>query len=131
MASERILKELKDLQKVRRHHAAPTIVWVELTKEQRTFYRAIYENNIATLLKGSTANNMPNLRNVAMELRKLCNHPFLCDGLEESILSKHRLANDGSASNLAETLLSQSSGKMVLGPDIQAHARGGQASAET
>ncbi|KAG0567323.1 hypothetical protein KC19_7G126300 [Ceratodon purpureus] len=94
--------------------AEQTIVWVELTKEQRTFYRAIYENNIATLLKGSTANNMPNLRNVAMELRKLCNHPFLCDGLEESILSKHRSANDGSASNLAETLLSQSSGKMVL-----------------
>jgi chromodomain-helicase-DNA-binding protein 7 len=41
-----------------------TIVWVELTIEQRAFYRAIYENNISKLLKGSTANNMQNLRNV-------------------------------------------------------------------
>ena len=29
----------------------------------------------------------------AMELRKLCNHPFLCDGLEENIVSKHRASN--------------------------------------
>ena len=113
---------------------------MELTRDQRAFYQAIFENNIATLLKGSTGHNMPNLRNVvgvgvasdlarlfpnmecvtlvaccwtnfrsnfeyrlegsqlpnfqslllqAMELRKICNHPFLCDGLEANLISKH------------------------------------------
>lgn len=65
-----------------------TIIWVELTKDQRSYYRAIYENRISDLLKGSQNSNIPNLRNVAMELRKLCNHPFLCDGLEEHLTSK-------------------------------------------
>ncbi|XP_073395338.1 uncharacterized protein [Physcomitrium patens] len=111
----RLLRRMKeDVEKSIPMKEEVTIVWVELTKEQRAFYRAIYENNISTLLKGSIATNMPSLRNVAMELRKLCNHPFLCDGLEESIVFKHRSLNDGNASNLAETLLSQSSGKMVL-----------------
>lgn len=25
----------------------------------------------------------------AMELRKVCNHPFLCDGLEENLITKY------------------------------------------
>ncbi|XP_024535858.1 chromodomain-helicase-DNA-binding protein 8 [Selaginella moellendorffii] len=84
-----------------------TIIWVELTKDQRAYYRALYENRISDLIKGTQPSNMPNLRNMAMELRKLCNHPFLCDGLEEDFASKH--ANASSVSNLV-----QSSGKMVL-----------------
>ena len=108
-----------------------TIVWVELTKDQRFYYRAIYENRISDLLKGSQNSNIPNLRNVvcfsskynnvycvwnyvvfdvylvefpqttlytfikqAMELRKLCNHPYLCDGLEEHLASKNVQESD-------------------------------------
>lgn len=41
-----------------------TIVWVELTKDQRAYYKGIYENNIASLLKGNAGGNLPNLRNV-------------------------------------------------------------------
>ena len=41
-----------------------TIVWVELTKDQRFYYRAIYENRMSDLLKGSQNSNIPNLRNV-------------------------------------------------------------------
>ncbi|KAI5062349.1 hypothetical protein GOP47_0022888 [Adiantum capillus-veneris] len=88
-----------------------TIIWVELTKDQRSYYKAIYENRIAELLKGSQNSNLPNLRNVAMELRKLCNHPFLCDGLEEHLTSKtvqkvHESPDDSP--------LCQNSGKMLL-----------------
>ncbi|MCO5572462.1 hypothetical protein L7F22_026217 [Adiantum nelumboides] len=88
-----------------------TIVWVELTKDQRSYYKAIYENRIADLLKGSQNSNLPNLRNVAMELRKLCNHPFLCDGLEEHLTSRtlkkwHESPEGGT--------LCHSSGKMLL-----------------
>jgi chromodomain-helicase-DNA-binding protein 7 len=45
------------------------IVWVELTKEQKKYYRAIYENRIDVLMAGNK--NLPNMRNVAMELRKV------------------------------------------------------------
>lgn len=29
-----------------------------------------------------SSKNVPNLRNLLMEMRKLCCHPYLCDGLE-------------------------------------------------
>lgn len=93
-----------------------TIIWVELTKEQRCYYRAILKNRISDLLKGSQSSNIPNLRNVAMELRKLCNHPFLCNGLQEDINSKLK-SPAGDLSNEAEKsseALCLSSGKMML-----------------
>ncbi|MCO5547372.1 hypothetical protein L7F22_000821 [Adiantum nelumboides] len=83
-----------------------TIIWVELTKEQRCYYRAILENRILDLMKGSQPKNVPNLRNVAMELRKLCN----CNGLQEDIVSKMKLQEADKSS----AALSMSSGKMML-----------------
>lgn len=59
-----MLSSILTWHKIGYHVRWQTIVWVELTKEQRAFYRAIYENNISTLLKGSIATNMPSLRNV-------------------------------------------------------------------
>lgn len=90
-----------------------TIIWVELTKDQRSYYRGIYENRISDLLKGSQNSNIPNLRNVAMELRKLCNHPFLCDGLEEHLASKYAPPGQQRQEGSCEALC-QSSGKMLL-----------------
>eukprot|EP00250_Pteridium_aquilinum_P001778 c11994_g1_i1 orf=341-5044(-) len=90
-----------------------TIIWVELTKDQHSYYRAIYENRITDLLKGSQNSNIPNLRNVAMELRKLCNHPFLCDGLEEHLASKNVQPGHERQGGSCEALC-QSSGKMLL-----------------
>jgi SNF2 family DNA or RNA helicase len=49
------------------------IVWVELTKEQKKYYRAIYENRIDVLMASNK--NLPNMRNVAMELRKVSGPP--------------------------------------------------------
>ncbi len=51
------------------------IIWVELTREQRAYYKAIYSREIGTLLAGASSKNMPNLRNLCMELRKVCCHP--------------------------------------------------------
>jgi chromodomain-helicase-DNA-binding protein 7 len=50
------------------------IIWVELTKYQRQYYRALCEKQIASLLS-SRASELPKLRNLAMELRKVCCHP--------------------------------------------------------
>ena len=38
-------------------------------------YRALYARDIGALLGGSSNKNLPNMRNLAMELRKLCCHP--------------------------------------------------------
>ena len=82
------------------------IVEVELTVPQKQYYRAIYEQKTGFLYKGG-AKDGPSLSNLAMELRKCCNHPFLIKGAETE-LSKHF---EG------ETPLNQlvkSSGKMML-----------------
>ncbi|RHY34335.1 hypothetical protein DYB32_001021 [Aphanomyces invadans] len=62
-----------------------TIIEVELTAVQKQWYRAIYERNTAFLMRGQGSNNIPNLMNVMMELRKCCNHPYLNNGVEEAI----------------------------------------------
>ena len=51
-----------------------------------------------------------------MELRKICNHPFLCDGLEQDYTDK-RLAAAAEMGEAAPTplqLLTEGSGKMGL-----------------
>ena len=43
---------------------AQVIIWVELTQSQRSYYKAVYEGQIGTLLKGVKKGNLPNMRNV-------------------------------------------------------------------
>ena len=76
------------------------VVRVELTRAQRVYYRAIYERQVAALLGGGARANLPNLRNLAMELRKVCCHPWLCNGLEDD--SKARRAAVRAAAAEAE-----------------------------
>ena len=59
-----------------------TIIEVELTNIQKRYYRAILEKNFGFLMKGAKSNNMPNLINTMMELRKCCIHPYLIKGRE-------------------------------------------------
>eukprot|EP00884_Botryococcus_braunii_P005939 jgi/Botrbrau1/15346/Bobra.0289s0003.2 len=87
------------------------IVEVELTHEQRRYYKAIYSQQIGTLMAGASAKNLPNLRNLGMELRKCCNHPYLCNGLEDDILAR-QIARGESAGE-TERLIN-ASGKMIL-----------------
>ena len=52
------------------------VIWVELTKYQRAYYKALYEQRIGALIgNGTKAAQLPQMRNLAMELRKVCCHP--------------------------------------------------------
>lgn len=59
-----------------------TVIDVELTRVQKQYYRAIFEHNHAFLNLGGSRLNAPKLMNIQMELRKVCNHPFLLEGIE-------------------------------------------------
>lgn len=59
-----------------------TLIDVEMTSIQKQYYRAIFERNLAFLNMGATRQTAPKLMNIQMELRKVCNHPFLLEGVE-------------------------------------------------
>lgn len=59
-----------------------TVIDVELTSIQKQYYRAIFEHNHAFLSLGASRQSAPKLMNIQMELRKVCNHPFLLEGVE-------------------------------------------------
>ncbi len=82
------------------------IIEVELTVPQKQYYRAIYEQKTGFLYKAGTKDG-PSLSNLAMELRKCCNHPFLIKGATNEISNHfvHDTPND---------VLVKSSGKMTL-----------------
>jgi len=87
-----------------------TLIEVELTLQQKQYYRALYEKNVAFLQKNKTkALDGPSLNNLAMQLRKCCNHLFLLNGVEEEI--RKQKENHG----ISEAdLLARGSGKLVL-----------------
>lgn len=85
-----------------------TIIEVELTPVQKQWYRAIYEKNTSFLSRGGNPNNIPNLMNVMMELRKCCNHPYLNNGVEE-------ILNEGLQTDKERhEMMVKCCGKMVL-----------------
>ncbi len=59
-----------------------TIIDVELTLLQKQYYRAILERNRLFLYRGCERTNLPGLLNLEMQLRKVCNHPYLIVGVE-------------------------------------------------
>lgn len=88
-----------------------TVIEVELTNHQKRYYRAILERNFSFLKKGSRTNKeLPHLRNIMMQLRKCCIHPYLLEGAEEVITSEsHAKTHESQFKCLIE-----SSGKLVL-----------------
>jgi chromodomain-helicase-DNA-binding protein 7 len=77
-----------------------------MTPEQRQYYKAIYSKQIGALLGGASTKTMPQLRNLAMELRKVCCHPVSGGGPSGARLScgslrpphgQQRLASSASA----------------------------------
>ncbi|KAI8968258.1 SNF2 family N-terminal domain-containing protein [Mycotypha africana] len=88
-----------------------TVIEVELTAPQKKWYRAILEKNFSFLKKGAKSNkDLPHLRNIMMQLRKCCIHPYLLEGAEEVIV------NENHAKTIQEQFkcLIDSSGKLVL-----------------
>jgi chromodomain-helicase-DNA-binding protein 7 len=85
-----------------------TLIEVELTIAQKQYYRALYEKNIKFLHKNKKKPlDGPSLNNLAMQLRKCCNHLFLLNGIEQEFRAKE---SDQSEADL----LVKASGKLVL-----------------
>jgi SNF2 family DNA or RNA helicase len=102
-----------------------TLIDVELTAIQKQYYRAIFEHNHAFLSMGSTRQTAPKLMNIQMELRKVCNHPFLIDGVEHKETERQfkefsdKGAFEGKTPEMQQYMLNEhgyvmNSGKMVL-----------------
>lgn len=86
-----------------------TLIEVELTVQQKQYYRALYEKNVGFLHKNKKPLDGPSLNNLAMQLRKCCNHLFLLNGVEQEF-RKQKENNDLSEADL----LARGSGKLVL-----------------
>ncbi|KIK92120.1 hypothetical protein PAXRUDRAFT_830263 [Paxillus rubicundulus Ve08.2h10] len=89
------------------------ILRVEMSALQTHFYKNILTKNFQGLVKSANGNNNISLLNIAMELKKAANHPFLFDGAENR------------TDNSEETLkgLVMNSGKMVLLDKLLARLR--------
>lgn len=89
------------------------ILRVEMSALQTHFYKNILTKNFAGLVKSANGNNNISLLNIAMELKKAANHPYLFDGAEVR------------TDNNEETLkgLVMNSGKMVLLDKLLARLR--------
>ncbi|CAB1114982.1 unnamed protein product [Ectocarpus sp. CCAP 1310/34] len=71
------------------------IIEVELTEIQKQYYRAIYDRNTTFLLQGKKqAKDAPSLMNLAMQLRKCYNHPYLITRIF-SRLQEHLVKHSG------------------------------------
>jgi SNF2 family DNA or RNA helicase len=104
-----ILRRLKEDVEKSVPAKSETLIEVELTVQQKQWYRALYEKNIRFLHKNKKkALDGPGLNNLAMELRKCCNHLFLLRGVEEEFRREQ-------AGSLSEAdFLVKGSGKLVL-----------------
>ena len=86
-----------------------TLIEVELTVLQKQYYRALYEKNVQFLHRNKKkALDGPSISNLAMQLRKCCNHPFLLNGVEDDA----RLARKTDEPDA--DFLAKASGKLVL-----------------
>jgi chromodomain-helicase-DNA-binding protein 7 len=71
------------------------------------------------LTHGAHKNNSTNLQNISMELRKVCNHPYLIKDAEDQIFIERREMahfdlDDSVPLDFNEESLIRSTGKMIL-----------------
>ena len=99
-------------------------------------HQAIFEKNAEFLYRGHKKANGPSLMNVAMELRKCCNHPYLIKGVESAeieAMENDRWSNQSDEApaelqrSAREELLINASGKLILMdkllPKLKEHVR--------
>lgn len=102
------------------------IVEVEPTLIQKKYYKAILEKNREFLKRGiKKASNVPSLMNVMMEIRKICNHPFLIKGAEDRIFEEYLQQMQAQHGPSFEYLVRTSS-KMVLVDKLLQKLRAGK-----
>jgi chromodomain-helicase-DNA-binding protein 7 len=80
----------------------------QMTRHQKAYYKAVFQNNIEYLMRGNQKGVGGKSRNKSMDLRKVCNHPYLIQGAEQQILlERPDLTVEGEC-------LIRSAGKMIL-----------------
>ncbi len=96
------------------------LVEIELTKMQKRIYRAVYERNFSFLTankKSEGKRQMTALRNISMQLRKVCQHPYLLDSIEgdelEAMQTMLKAGDQLTQDAIMERLVS-ASGKFLL-----------------
>jgi len=102
----RLLQRLKYLVETDLCRREEKIIWVELTLFQKRWYKALYQKSYEKLRACGAAK--ASLMNVAMQLRKCCNHPFLITDVEKTMSP---LGTDDVTMNAN---LIKASGKLVL-----------------
>ena len=80
----RLLRRMKEDVEASLPPRSETILEVGLTLPQKKYYKALYEKNHLAL---SSMASKASLNNVAMQLRKCCNHPYLIRGAVRTMLS--------------------------------------------
>ena len=93
------------------------IIECPMTNYQKAYYKSIFKRNLEYLSRGAHKDNTTNLINISMELRKVCNHPYLIKGAEDQILIELRDSIGGAVSDeysFVNDSLIRSAGKMIL-----------------
>lgn len=90
------------------------IVNVELTHEQRLIYKLLLDDNRDILMSLTTS--VVNFKNISMELRKICNHPYLNSAYELVVGQYKQRKNINREMTYDEEMqaLVETSGKMIL-----------------
>jgi len=99
-----------------------TVIEVELTFLQKQYYRALYEKNMQFLHRNKRAIDSPSVNNLAMQLRKCCNHPFLLSGVENET---KRSTGEHLSRKAEADFLVNASGKLVLLDKLLPKLKGG------
>ncbi|KAK5673170.1 hypothetical protein BDV3_005404 [Batrachochytrium dendrobatidis] len=92
------------------------ILRVELSPLQLEYYKAVFTKNFETLNRGTAGGKQVSLQNIAMELKKASNHPYLFDGAEPPNMSREDQLKG----------IIMNSGKMVLLDKLLASLHEGQ-----
>ncbi|KAH0798843.1 SNF2 family N-terminal domain containing protein [Histomonas meleagridis] len=96
-----------------------TIIQVELTRIQKKLYKAFLHENAGILLQQITGSKeLPSLQNLMMQLRKVCNHPFLIHDAEDGVIKEMRENNPNlvllTNTEIKQRAIVESAGKMIL-----------------
>ncbi|EAY22527.1 Type III restriction enzyme, res subunit family protein [Trichomonas vaginalis G3] len=91
-----------------------TIVEVELTRSQKFYYRLLIDRKTKDLTTHKSHALSQDLNNLAMQLRKVCNHPYLFPNVEEEIVKPGEDPNEA---------MINASGKLVFVDKLLAKLR--------
>lgn len=94
-----------------------TIIDVELSRQQKNLYKALFQQNAGIFFNRIGGGALPALQNLMMQLRKVCNHPYLIKGAEQVIIREKREQYKGQNKTPEEIdllAMIESSGKMIL-----------------